>query len=77
MVFSNELMVCVQCGAKQLAHPNIESGWIKAIADDEIYHICPACYGASKSAHKCPKCDRWYNWTYKQCPFCKTAKGMV
>ena len=75
MFFTNGTMKCKQCGATQKADPNIESGWTIALIEGKPSYYCPQCFNGGSGANKCSKCDRWYNWTYSKCPFCKVSKG--
>ena len=71
MIFNNEIMTCRKCGTTQKAHPNIESGWyLVSIDNKKLSRYCPQCFDGGTEATKCSVCNNWFNWHYKQCPFC-------
>lgn len=39
-LFSGEMMRCGVCGREQQSDPNVESGWTRFQADDEVGYMC-------------------------------------
>ena len=70
MIFNHEIMTCRRCGTSQQARFDIESGWYLVLVDDKPSRYCPQCMDGGTQANKCPICSNWFNWHYKECPFC-------
>ena len=49
MPFTNELMICVVCGAQHRSNPNVQSDWRAIGMDNKIIYACPDEFPSDKA----------------------------